>query len=92
LSVFSQTIRGFSLEHAKHDSADKGECDIRGNNANPVDEGTGENHGEDSLVPHLTPEASKRFQQNKSALLSLTILLVSSTWLKSREINPLKSP
>jgi hypothetical protein len=38
------------LEHAKHDSADKGECDIRGNNANPVDEGTGENHGEDSLV------------------------------------------
>jgi hypothetical protein len=34
------------LEHAKHDRANKGECDIRGNNAQSVDE----SHGETSLV------------------------------------------
>ena len=38
-----------ALEHAEHDGADKGECDIGGNNAQSVDE----SHREISLV-HVT--------------------------------------
>jgi hypothetical protein len=44
-------VDGFRcLENAKHNSADKGECNIRGNNAQPVHERTGENHGKAPLV------------------------------------------
>jgi hypothetical protein len=35
-----------ALEHAEDDCADKGECDIRGNNAQSVHEGTPEGHRE----------------------------------------------
>ena len=33
-----------ALEHAEHDGADKGECDIRGDNAQSADKRTDEGH------------------------------------------------
>ena len=33
-----------ALEHAEHDGADKGECDIRGDNAQSADKRTHEGH------------------------------------------------
>ena len=38
------------LEHAEHDGADKGECDVRGYNAQFADERTREGHLESSVV------------------------------------------
>jgi hypothetical protein len=38
------------LENAKNDRADKGYCDIRGNNAQSADERTEERHWESSRV------------------------------------------
>jgi hypothetical protein len=58
------------LEHAEHDRANKGDCDIRGNNAQSADQ----SHEKTSLV-HVAArgnaEANKRFPPEKSALLSL---------------------
>ena len=39
-----------ALEYAEHDGADKGECHIRGYNAQPAEEWTDESHWEGSLV------------------------------------------
>ena len=39
-----------ALEHAKYDGANKGDCQIRGNNA----QSAAERHGETSLV-HVVP-------------------------------------
>jgi hypothetical protein len=38
------------LKHPEHDGADKGECDIRGYNAQFADKRTDESHWEGSLV------------------------------------------
>ena len=52
------------LEHAEHDRANKGDCDIRGNNAQSADQ----SHGKTSLV-HVAArgnaEANKRFPPEK---------------------------
>jgi hypothetical protein len=80
------------LEHAEHDGADKGECDISGNNA----QSAGQSHGK-PLAVHVAARsnarAGKPFQPEKSALLSIPISTAKpqATWLKIREINPLKS-
>ena len=39
-----------ALKHSEHDGADKGECEIRGYNAQFADERTDESHWELSLV------------------------------------------
>ena len=88
-----------SLEHAEHDGADKGDCQIRGNNAQSADQRTHEGHREISLV-HVTvrfnAEASKAFQAEKvsPAALFLTVQTLEPhpTWLKTRKNNALKSP
>ena len=59
-----------ALEHAEHDGADKGECDIRGDNAQSADERTDEGHWELSLLTSLTSlpanaEISKPFRTEK---------------------------
>ena len=52
------------LEHAEHDRANKGDCDIRGNNAQSADQ----SHEKTSLV-HVAAcsnaEANKRFPPEK---------------------------
>jgi hypothetical protein len=56
---------------------------------------TGGNHRDGSLVhvaAHIHLNLTIGCPQNKTALLSLTAPPPSATWLKSREINPLKSP
>ena len=48
-----QKIQGVmrdALEHAEYDGADKGDCHIRGHNAQSADEGTEEGHWEISLI------------------------------------------
>jgi hypothetical protein len=88
-----------SLEHAKHDGADKGDCQIRGNNAQSADQRTHEGHREISLV-HVTArfnaETSKAFRAEKvsPAASSLTVQALEPppTWLKTRENNALMSP
>jgi hypothetical protein len=87
------------LEHAEHDGADKGDCQIRGNDAQSAHQRTHEGHQEISLV-HVTArfnaEASKAFQAEKvsPAASSLTIghMEPPPKWLKTRENNALMSP
>lgn len=59
-----------TLEHAEHNRADKGECNIHSYNAKPADERTYEIHWEGSLrftsCPQLTIKVSKAFQAPKS--------------------------
>ena len=83
------------LEHAEHDRANKGDCDIRGNNAQSADE----SHGKTSLVhvaARCNAKASKRFPPEKvSAPVARGIFTAAKTpaaWLKTREIKALKSP
>jgi hypothetical protein len=88
-----------SLEHAEHDSADKGDCQIGGNNAQSADQRTHEGHREISLV-HVTArfnaEASKAFPAEKvspaASFLFVQTLEPHVTWLKTRKNNALKSP
>ena len=57
-----------ALEHAKYDGANKGDCQIRGNNA----QSAAERHGETSLVhvvPAITLKLAKRSRRKKSAVL-----------------------
>jgi hypothetical protein len=60
---------GYSvLEHAEHDRADKGECDVGGNNAQSADERTHEGHWERSpirVAAHCDVEANKPFGAEK---------------------------
>jgi hypothetical protein len=58
------------LEHAEHDRANKGDCDIRGNNAQSADQ----SHEKTSLftsLPAVTPKLTNGSRRKKSALLSL---------------------
>jgi hypothetical protein len=83
------------LEHAEHDRANKGDCDIRGNNAQSADQ----SHEKTSLV-HVAArghaEANKRFSPEKvSAAVARGVCTAANrgaAWLKSREIKALKSP
>jgi hypothetical protein len=59
-----------SLEHAEHDGADKGECDIRGNNAQFADEAHGKSPRFTSL-PVVTRKLADCSRPKKSALLSI---------------------
>ena len=88
-------------EHAEHDRADKGESDIRGDDAQSADQGT-KGHWQTSQIhfgvhdlPAVTRKLAGRSTPKKSALLSIRgcrCALFRATWLKSREINALKSP
>jgi hypothetical protein len=64
-----------SLEHAEHDSADKGECDIRGNNAQFADEAHGKSPWFTSL-PVVTLKANRAFHPEK---VSFAVHLEMST-------------
>jgi hypothetical protein len=84
-----------ALEHPEHDGADKGERKIRGNNAQLA----GESHGKPpwfSSQVVVTHEASNAFPPEKVSLAALFAgsgsAAGSATWLKTREINALKSP
>jgi hypothetical protein len=86
------------LEQAEYDRADKGKRGIRGNNAQFADKRT-QGHRETSVVhvvARINRQASKRFPPEKvSAAVHPRISTsrgTSATWLKSREINALKSP
>ena len=90
---------GESLEHAEHDGADKGDCQIRDNNAQSADQRTHQGHREISLVhvvARSNAEASKAFRAEKvsPAALFLTAQALGPppTWLKTRENNVLMSP
>ena len=57
------------LEHAEHDRANKGNCDIRGNNAQSADQ----SHEKTSLftsLPAVTQKLTNGSRRKKSALLS----------------------
>jgi hypothetical protein len=83
------------LEHAEHDRPDKGDCDIRGNNAQSADQ----SHEKTSLV-HVAArgnaEGNNRFPPEKvSAAVARGISTFReppAAWLKSCEIKALKSP
>jgi hypothetical protein len=88
-----------SLEHAEHDGTYKGDCQVRGNNAQSADQRTHEGHREISLVHVLArfnAETSKAFRAEKvsPAALFLTVgaLEPPPKWLKTRENNALMSP
>src|SRR5712675_3802881 len=62
------------LEHAEHDGADKGECEIGGDDAQSADKRTYEGHWEGSLgwsLPAITRKVASRSRPIKSALLSI---------------------
>jgi hypothetical protein len=69
----AEKIRACSnLEHAEHDGADKGEGQIRGDNA----QSAGESHGNASCftsLPALTRILADRSVRKKSALLPLRL-------------------
>jgi hypothetical protein len=71
-----------SLEHAKHDGADKGECDIRGNNAQSADQSHGKPPWFTSL-PAVTSKLANRSNRRKSALLSLATPALANVVKKS---------
>ena len=87
------------LEHAEHDRADNGECDIRGHHAQSPDEWTGEDHlgnlPGSRRCPHQQPKW-RSVPRGKSQPCCLFRILdsaePSAAWLKIREINALKSP
>jgi hypothetical protein len=82
------------LEHAEHDRANKGDCDIRGNNAQSADQ-SHEKTSLFTLLPAVTPKLTIGSRRKKSVLLSLAASAPPRTagaWLKSREIKALMSP
>jgi len=88
-----------SLEHAEYDGADKGDRQVRGNDAQSADQRTHEGHREISLVhvlARLNAESSKAFQAEKVSPAALFLIVqaleLPPTWLKTRKINALKSP
>ena len=54
-----------SQEHTEHDGADKGEGDIRGNNAQPADDEVYGNAPLVYVVPAINVKASKAFPAKK---------------------------
>jgi hypothetical protein len=62
------------LEHAEYDRADKGECDIRGNHAQPVDQSHADLPGFSflRLLPAVTPKASNPFPAEKVSPAALS--------------------
>jgi hypothetical protein len=82
------------LEHPEHDRADKGEGNVRDNHTQLA----GESHGKPPWFASqvvVTRKLASRSGVKKSALLRhrfRTAALGSLTWLKSCEINALKSP
>ena len=90
---------GSNLEHAQHDRADNGECDIRGHHAQSPDEWTAEDHWETSLVDvaaRINNRNGDRFRAEKASPAVFSAFSIpaepSVAWLKNREINALKSP
>jgi hypothetical protein len=78
------------LDHAEHDRADKSECYIGGNNAQSA-----QSHGIPpgfTSLPALTMKASKTFPVEKVSATVYRAISTARHVLKSRKINPLKSP
>jgi len=97
-ALFVRVVALATLEHPKHDGADKGDCDIRGNNVHFADQRTQQSHRNISVVhvtARLTPEASKPFRAQKVSPADLLPLVhrveAPATWLKNCKINALKS-
>src|SRR5260370_5610275 len=67
-----QVMRGV-LEQAEHDRANKGDCDIRGNNAQSADQ-SHEKPPWFTSLPAVTPKLTNGSSRKKSALLSLVAL------------------
>jgi hypothetical protein len=82
-----------ALEYAEYDGADKGDCHIRGNNAQFADESHGETPWFTSLSANA--KASKPFRREKVSLAvyppPLRSAEPSATWLKIRKNNALMS-
>lgn len=86
---------GKALEDAEHDGSDKGEGNVGGDNAQSADE----SHGSAPfvhVVPQSTLDTSKPFPTKKVRFPVRCPLSTGGTgsglWLKTREINALKSP
>jgi hypothetical protein len=67
----SNRWRNRALEYAEDDGTDKGERDIRGDNAQSADESHGKVSPWFTSLPALTPRLANRSGRKKSALLSL---------------------
>jgi hypothetical protein len=82
---------GCLSDHAQHDRADKGECDIGRNNAQSADDSHG-NAPWLTPLPNVTTKIANGSAIKKSALLSIALFPQREPWLKLRKINMLKSP
>ena len=71
-----QLVGALRLEHAEHDGAYEGECDIGGDNAQSADERTYEGHWKGSLgftsLPAIIRKLAIRSRRKKSAVLSIS--------------------
>ena len=67
----SNRWRNRALEYAEDDGTDKGERDIRGDNAQSADESHGKVSPWFTSLPALTSKLANRSGREKSALLSL---------------------
>jgi hypothetical protein len=79
-----------SAEDAKHYGADKRKRDIRGHDTQPAD-----GHGKllsFTSLPASNPQFTKRFRAEKVSVAVRAPRNGNLTWLKTREINILKSP
>jgi hypothetical protein len=77
----SQLLLRGRLEYAQHDRADKGDCEIRGDNAQSPHKWTGENHGKAPWFTSLPASTSKiaiGSSRKKSALLSLHAISIAA--------------
>jgi hypothetical protein len=81
-------------DHAQHDRTDKRECEIRGNNA----QSAGESHGKPPLVHvagRINAQTIKLFPHKKSqpccSIAAMHRTRRLATWLKTHEINALKT-
>jgi hypothetical protein len=83
------------LEYAEHDGSDEGECDIGGNDAHSVDQ-SHRNAPWLTTLPALNVQPYQGVPGEKSQVPCLSGMSTGResgpTWLKSREINALKSP
>jgi hypothetical protein len=87
--------RACLLEQAQHDRADKGESSIRGNHAQSADPRCDRSHGGTPVTLRLAVGVLIRINRHHSRALprkkDSAAVRALQTWLKTREINMLKS-
>jgi hypothetical protein len=83
------------LEQAQHDRADKGESSIRGNHAQSADPRCDRSHGGTPVTLRLAVGVLTRINRDHNGTLARkkdsAAVRAPQTWLKTREINMLKS-